>query len=1055
MQSKNAIGSLKNRYLSVLKKCNLLNTFGSLAVVGALTASLSLAVNALILEKAEAFALPMSDYLTVEEVQAGTSYYSTFTLLENDISKNYGLLFRNGLNSPALFDTPESLANAMVLESNPNYKIASGFGGLHDFTLNIAGQSLEYTVTDPTISLARIGALTTDVSDGVFYGLTSANRGGAIEVSATHNLKINASFVGNTAADSGGAISLWGVDNSNVSGTFIANHVDNHGGAITVYLGNDNSLSGVFIGNTSNTNGGAISNLGNTQSIAGAFVGNSADKWGGAIFNNGDTSIATISGTFIANQSVGVKDESTDPPYYPGGGAIFNAELGSIGSINANFVGNTSNYAGGAIANRGTISALNGVFIENTASENGGALYNFAATNIAMATISDIDASFISNKTTAPNGAGGAIWTNRDLDFLANNRINVFSGNMDSSGYNAIYVEDSRHDVFVNLNFSMLGNGGFIMNDSIRSNSMLFYDVNINGQNNNNFFALNNTISGVRHLTVNGAGLSLGTVDYNGTDYSSTIHLASATFGANTIFSVNTSLYTSATVFQGYSYEYAIEEPAPTPTDPDATTLVPMTFFPKLTVEANAKLQLVNPQLGQTIVVTNNFTSTDSNIAQGAWEGDNLISSFSLYKGDVVNSDPNSYTVKLAPKSVEELKAIYNDMDIATAHYLQNFTTDYDNPLSGRGFFTTLFDNENGLGENNPALVTKTSESLLQFSVAANTSANSFNISNISAETIQKNRTNLVNSQSSNVAYLEDIRDENSSLSAGSESFAIRNGLAVWATPFYSNTNASGFESGSFDNGYESSLGGLSFGVDYTSQNEYRFGLAINGGGGSSESDGDFNQTTNDFNFVGLSLYGARPWNGFDLSADMGYTFVYNDVEQSLASVLGAPQAKANIHSHVFTLGTQAAYPFEWQSFDVTPFIGLRYTNILTSSHDVKISGSTVVHGDFDSQNIFSIPMGISLSKEYSTANAWNIKPRLDLGVTCSFGELEASPTSSIPNVVGSSSYHVENVDTITFNGGLGLELAKNNISFGLNYDLQTSKHETSHGVQAMFQYKF
>ncbi len=37
MQSKNALGNLKNRYIAVLKKCNLLNVFGSLAVLGALT----------------------------------------------------------------------------------------------------------------------------------------------------------------------------------------------------------------------------------------------------------------------------------------------------------------------------------------------------------------------------------------------------------------------------------------------------------------------------------------------------------------------------------------------------------------------------------------------------------------------------------------------------------------------------------------------------------------------------------------------------------------------------------------------------------------------------------------------------------------------------------------------------------------------------------------------------------------------------------------------------------------------------------------------------------
>ncbi len=41
MQSKNAMDNLKNRYVAVLKKCSLLNVFGSLALVSALSIGLA------------------------------------------------------------------------------------------------------------------------------------------------------------------------------------------------------------------------------------------------------------------------------------------------------------------------------------------------------------------------------------------------------------------------------------------------------------------------------------------------------------------------------------------------------------------------------------------------------------------------------------------------------------------------------------------------------------------------------------------------------------------------------------------------------------------------------------------------------------------------------------------------------------------------------------------------------------------------------------------------------------------------------------------------------
>ena len=46
-------------------------------------------------------------------------------------------------------------------------------------------------------------------------------------------------------------------------------------------------------------------------------------------------------------------------------------------------------------------------------------------------------------------------------------------------------------------------------------------------------------------------------------------------------------------------------------------------------------------------------------------------------------------------------------------------------------------------------------------------------------------------------------------------------------------------------------------------------------------------------------------------------------------------------------------------------------------------------------------------------------------------------------------------MDATTVDGTLGLEVAKDNLSFGLNYGVQASEHRTGQGVNLSFTYKF
>ena len=342
----------------------------------------------------------------------------------------------------------------------------------------------------------------------------TASWGGAIYNKGTIG-NITGNFIGNTASASGsGAISNKGTI-GNIIGDFIGNTAGSEGGAIYNYYNSTiGDITGDFIGNTAGSKGGAIYNADNSTigDITGDFISNK----GGAIDNKGGT-IGNIAGDFIAN---------TNDHF----GAIYNG--GNIGDITGDFVGNYANYYGGAITNNfSTIGNITGNFIGNKsggAEGNGGAIYNQGGTigNITgdfignhnavngwgnsasggaisnSGTIGDISGDFIGNYATSGTGEakGGAIYSNRDLNIVADGTTSVFKDNYtESKGIkddNAIYIDNNA-----TLNFTMKNNGKIYMADNIDgtvtkdSDGKITdtYNVNIKGDdiNNTTFYMLN------------------------------------------------------------------------------------------------------------------------------------------------------------------------------------------------------------------------------------------------------------------------------------------------------------------------------------------------------------------------------------------------------------------------------------------------------------------------------------------------------------------------------------------------------------------------------------
>ncbi len=962
MQSKNAIGNLISRYKAVLKKCHVLNTLGSLALITTLTSTLSVAS---VCMPQTAHAVPVdTNIVTIEEVQTGPNYYTTYTGVDG---KNYGVIFEDSNSANQRTSSLTDLilrsgAKASATSAGTDWQIVQGTTGP---TFTIGGTS--FTVAQ---------------GDGI-TALTSTNQTLAYPLPNT------------------------------ITDDFYLRH-SNH-----IYLSS-----------------------GTVATIDSNFIGNTGGEGAGINIEGG--TITTINSNFIGNKVFDVGGPPNES------GAAINIEGGTIGTIESNFIGNSAQRSGGAINVDGIVDMIRSNFIGNSSlstssNEGGGALQ-------VLKTINTISSNFIANTA---NSVGGAIYTRNNLNFVADNNIHIFTGNKDKSGYNAIYVDRTSYGstpAEVSLDFNMQGNGGFIINDSIRGDYSRLnghvteidptvtdvYDFTITGENAaNNVFYFNNEATKVKAFSLTKANLSLGTVTQGGDTSHGSISAQSATFAGDSILTLNADSYTTNAAIQSSG---------------SAGTL---------TVEAGAQLQIANGTTGDTIHVASGFTNSSSSIAAGAWDGDNLTSTSSLQWVKVEDFDPakGSYSVKIDKATPSDLRQIYPNMSQETADFVVNFDASNKN-----SYFVQILDTPGG---KDPDAVTRSMEGGLRLAHIADVQARGIDVASGFAANVLR-RFGKFGATGSKPQVQQVPNDATTSgMPAGSEISGIHssqalnkdtaNGLALWIAPMYSYSNVQGQEVGAYTNSYTSSAAGLTLGADYTFEEIFRVGLAFNVGAGYTESTGDFFETINDFDFWGLSLYGGIQKDNFSLMADVGVNSVFGEVSQDTISGSGWSSLKASTQTIAWTAGLTASYTFETDFLDVTPHAGVRYMNITTDGFDMTSNGIVQAHTEKHSQDVWYFPVGVTLSKDFESASGWTFTPTLDVGFVAAAGDLEAHTTTTAPGVIGSVDYSMQNVDGFAFNGGLGFDLAHkdNGVSFGLNYNIQTSEHETAHMLNAVFRFEF
>ena len=252
----------------------------------------------------------------------------------------------------------------------------------------------------------------------------------------------------------------------------------------------------------------------------------------------------------------------------------------------------------------------------------------------------------------------------------------------------------------------------------------------------------------------------------------------------------------------------------------------------------------------------------------------------------------------------------------------------------------------------------------------------------------------------------------------------------------------------------------MPLGADYTIDNSIRAGLSFNIGGGYAEGSGDLKSTENHMNFWGIGAYfgwtqETSSTSAFALTADVNYTQTFNAVEQSETRALGTGKLKSDIDAYAVSMGLRGDYKMRFDSVDVTPHVGVRYTSLHTNEYNVKSSGQKLLKGDAINQDIWSFSIGVTFSRDFALDDGWYVRPSLDLQVVPYAGDIKARGDVRFTGVGSKAEVETQTMDYLTYGGQIGVEFGNDTIKLGVNYNIQHGANSTSHGVFGTFRVEF
>ncbi len=454
-----------------------------------------------------------------------------------------------------------------------------------------------------------------------------------------------------------------------------------------------------------------------------------------------------------------------------------------------------------------------------------------------------------------------------------------------------------------------------------------------------------------------------------------------------------------------------------------------------INIDPTSKLLIANATIDSTVKVLDQIDTGSST----AWNGENVLMSTPMLDytqnpdgsfGIVKGMDATDLYKKMSPS----LSGIINDI-------YGSRINDNNHSNAGIRFFSRATDT---------TMISSTEEAANVMEGAAKLAA----VGAVRGITLDINRSvqNALSSRLSDSTNLFDPARGSSTILNGDSS---GQNITFWMTPLYQTEHTWNKNTGSYSTGYKGDFAGMIAGLETSASKNLRFGGAVNFGTGNADSRGDFRHTRNDFDFWGVNLYGKWKHDNLDLNAHLGYLQNRSELKQSLPSGMNMSELKSRVTAHSFTAGIEAAYKIKSDYIDVKPHIGLTYNRLSSNSYRIRSDDETIFNGKDRHQNIWSIPLGLQLSKTYRAVNNWNIKPVLDATVTYSTGDRDVHSQIEVPSLTQEADLTTDVVDKVMLGGNMGVEISRKDMAFGFKYQIQSSTNRTGQAVYAFFRKSF
>lgn len=220
----------------------------------------------------------------------------------------------------------------------------------------------------------------------------------------------------------------------------------------------------------------------------------------------------------------------------------------------------------------------------------------------------------------------------------------------------------------------------------------------------------------------------------------------------------------------------------------------------------------------------------------------------------------------------------------------------------------------------------------------------------------------------------------------------------------------------------------LSFGYDHVLAENFRLGLALNGGAGRLKQS-EFNLKMNS-RWMGANLYGTWTGKRVNVIANVGYT---HEKDKSKTEYLG------DHNGHTINAGVRFETSFVAAGISFVPYYGVRFTHV--ASGHVDMQGVDEGKINISSANIWQFPVGVNAGYEFTCGGGWKTRSMVDLSIIPTAGKRKTyfSGYNSEFGELGEFSARFAN--SVTYAGKVGLQTSKGQHSFGLMYGAAAGAH--------------